>query len=83
MWSTNTSTAFARIARWAGRQNVSYRQEGLRNRRLRLSRSGSEAPVPRLLLTPLVETATIAGWSVAGQSMECGGECTRVAEADI
>ena len=35
------------------------------------------------LLTPLVEAATIAGWSLAGQSVKCGGECTRVAEADI
>jgi hypothetical protein len=45
--------------------------------------AGSEAPVPRRLRTPLVETATIAGWGLAGQPVKCGGECTRVAEADI
>jgi 2-methylcitrate dehydratase len=45
--------------------------------------AGSEARVPRLLRTPLVETAAIAGWGLACQAVKCGGECTRVAEADI
>jgi hypothetical protein len=43
--------------------------------------SGTEAAVPSP--TPLVETATITARGLAGQSMKCGGECARLAEADI
>src|SRR5258708_36860652 len=48
-----------------------------------LSRSGSEAAVPRPLPTLLIEIATITARGLAGQPMKRGTEPARVAEADI